>query len=97
MFWGLPETENRDRPEICDETLKRFISDELGIDSTSMTFKRAHRIPPNPGPHTKKPRPVLVIFFTITKSGNVLCRRPQNAPKRCEQNDKAWALNARRK
>jgi len=39
MFWGLPGPENRDRPEIGDETVKRFISDELDIDSTSMTFE----------------------------------------------------------
>jgi len=63
LFWGLPEPENRDRPEICNETVKRFISDELGIDSTSMTFERAHRIPANPGPHTKKPRPAVVNFY----------------------------------
>jgi len=41
MFWELPETENRDRPEICDETVKRFISGEFCIDSICMTFERA--------------------------------------------------------
>ena len=72
MFWGLPEPENRGRPEICDETVKRFISDELGIDSTSMTFERAHRIPANPGPHTKKPRPVVVNFHYYQERERVM-------------------------
>lgn len=72
MFWGIPEQTNHGSPENCDNLVKKFISDELEVDATAMTFERAHRIPATIGPNTKTPRPMVVNFHYFQEREKVM-------------------------